>query len=286
MPRNEPIAILKIPNIKFLPTKFSGKTVCLSVALVLLALLTRAAQAHPFWIEPENFRPAAGAKVPLHLLVGVDFKGEPVLYTPEWIERYLYAGPDGTQDITATLGDDPAGSLPIKSAGFYTIGYYSKKFDITFDDFAKFEEYLKLEGLERNIAVAQRRFKIRKGILELYTRCAKALVKVGDAAGPIDRVLGFPIELVAETDPYGSDHKIRVRLLYRDKPLPDALVIAFNKKDPLNPQRMRTDKEGHATIELNQPGEWLLNAVHMIPTGILSKADWESYWASLTFERP
>jgi len=24
----------------------------------------------------------------------------------------------------------------------------------------------------------------------------------------------------------------------------------------------------------------------MIPTGILSKADWESYWASLTFERP
>lgn len=258
----------------------------MSVALVLLTLLTRIAQAHPFWIEPEDFRPAAGAKVPLHLLVGVDFKGEPVLYTPEWIERYLYAAPDGQQDIAGTLGDDPAGYLPVKSAGFYTIGYYSKKFDLSFEDFAKFAEYLKLEGLERNLQIAERRFKIRKGILELYTRCAKSLVKVGDATGPIDREFGFPIELIAETDPYGGDKKIRVRLLYRGKPLEGALVIAFSRKDPLTAQRIRTDKDGRATIELNQPGVWLLNAVHMIPTGILSSADWESYWASLTFERP
>ncbi len=176
--------------------------------------------------------------------------------------------------------------MPVSSAGFYTIGYLSKKFDLTFEDFGKFEEYLKLEGLERNLDVAKRRFKIRKGILELYTRCAKSLVKVGEASGPIDRVLGFPIELVAETDPYGPDKKLRVRLLYRGKPLEGALVIAFNTKDPETTQRIRTDKDGHAEIELNQPGPWLLNAVHMIPTGILSQADWESYWASLTFERP
>lgn len=246
----------------------------------------RTAQAHPFWIEPETFRPAAGAKVPLHLLVGVDFKGEPVLYAPEQFERYLYAGPDGEHNVTGTLGDDPAGNLVVNNAGFYTIGYHSKKFDITFENFEKFEEYLKLEGLERNLAIAERRFKIRKGILELYTRCAKSLVKVGDATGPIDRKLGFPIELIAETDPYGRDKKIRVRLLYRGKPLEGALVIAFSRKDPMTTQRIRTDKDGRATIELNYPGVWLLNAVHMIPTGILSQADWESYWASLTFKRP
>lgn len=266
--------------------KCSEKAWYLSVTFVFLALLTRITYAHPFWIRPETFRPAVGAQVPLRLLVGVDFKGEPIVYAPEQFNRYIYVGPDGEHDVTGTLGDDPAGKLTIKKTGFYTIGYYSKKFEITFDNFPKFEEYLKLEGLERNRDVAQKRFKIRKGILELYQRCAKSLVKVGNATGPVDRVLGFPIELVAETDPYGHDKRIRVRLLYHGKPLENALVIAFNKKDPLNPQRIRTDKNGRVTVKLDKPGPWLLNAVHMIPTGLLSRADWESFWASLTFERP
>ena len=102
----------------------------------------------------------------------------------------------------------------------------------------------------------------------------------------MDHVLGFPIELVAETDPYKGDDKFRVRLLYHGKPLADALVIAFSRKAPQDMQRVRTDSDGHATIELNQSGIWLLNAVNMVPSGFLSKADWESYWASLTFDRP
>jgi hypothetical protein len=277
--------ILETPKV-LLRKKCIGKNAVSCVAFTLLVLLARTAHAHAFWIEPENFRPTAGAKVPLHLRVGVDFKGEPVVYSPELFERYLYTGPGGEHNVAGTLGDDPAGYLSATSAGYYTIGYYSRKFDLTFENFEKFEEYLKLEGLERNLALAQRRFKIRKGILELYTRCAKSLVKVGDPAGPIDRALGFPIELIAETDPYAGNKKIHVRLLYHGKPLEDALVIALSRKDPLTTQRIRTDKEGRATIELNQPGVWLLNAVHMIPTGILSQADWESYWASLTFERP
>ena len=275
-----------IPGFKFFWAKCSGKVVCLSVAFLVTALLARSADAHPFWIEPENFHPAVGAKVPLRLLVGVDFKGESIPYVPEQFERYVYAGPDGKHDIPGTLGDDPAGSMPINAAGFYTVGYYSGKFELAFDSFPEFEEYLKLEGLERNLQLAQRRFKIRKGILEQYRRCAKALIRGGDATGPIDHVLGFPLELVAETNLYDGSAKVRVRLVYRDRPLENALVIAFSKKDPLEPQRIRTDHDGRATIELNKPGVWLLNAVHMIPTGILSRADWESFWASLTFERP
>lgn len=249
-------------------------------------LLARAAHAHPFWVEPEKFRPPVGTTVPLRLLVGMDFKGEPIVYAPEQFKRYVYAGPDGTHDISGTLGDDPAGNIPIKTAGFYTVGYYSNKFEVTFDSFPQFEEYLKLEGLERNLQVAQQRFKIRNGILELYTRCAKTLMKSGDAHGPIDHVLGFPIEFLAETDPYDGSGKIRVRLLYHGEPLENVLVVAFSKQAPRDTQRVRTDKDGRAIIELNKPGVWLLNAVHMIPTGILSRADWESFWASLTFERP
>ena len=56
-----------------LPREFNRNRFWLSV-FVLLALAAPAA-AHDFWIEPSNFRPAVGAKVPLRLLIGQDFAG-------------------------------------------------------------------------------------------------------------------------------------------------------------------------------------------------------------------
>jgi hypothetical protein len=48
----------------------------------------------------------------------------------------------------------------------------------------------------------------------------------------------------------------------------------------------RTDAHGEVTVRCAEPGEWLVSAVHMVPSSDVSKADWESTWASLTFVRP
>ena len=48
----------------------------------------------------------------------------------------------------------------------------------------------------------------------------------------------------------------------------------------------RTDAQGRARLRLDRPGVWLVKAVHMIPAPAGAGADWESFWASLTFERP
>lgn len=266
--------------------QFSGKAAALCFILLGAVLFASSARAHDFWIEPAKFRPAAGERVSLRLYVGQHFKGEPVLYAPDQFKRYVTVGPQGEQPVRGTLGDDPAGSLSAKGAGLYVVGYHSEKFDLTFDSFAKFEQYLAMEGLERHLSLAQKRFKIRNSILENYTRCAKSLVNVGSGPAPADRALGLPLELIAETSPYAGAKTLTVRLLYNGKPLEGALVIASNKGDAMNKQRIRTDKDGRATVELGKPGVWLLNAVHMIPPGLLTKADWESFWASLTFERP
>jgi len=37
---------------------------------------------------------------------------------------------------------------------------------------------------------------------------------------------------------------------------------------------------------LDRPGLWLIKAVHMVPAPEGSGAEWESLWASLTFELP
>lgn len=224
--------------------------------------------------------------MPLRLLVGQDFKGNSVLYVPEQFERYIYASAGAEQSIDGKRGDDPAGKLPPGPPGFYVVGYHSAKFEVSFDTYAEFQRYLETEGLERNLVHVAKRWKLGSKELEVYSRGAKSFVQRGAGAPFADHVFGFPLELVADTNPYTDASAFRVRLLYRGKPLDGALVVAFNKADPTHKLRVRTDKDGRAELKLARRGIWLVTSVHMIPAPFLSRTDWESFWASLTFELP
>jgi len=101
-----------------------------------------------------------------------------------------------------------------------------------------------------------------------------------------DMRLGFPLELVAERNPYtipaGQD--LAVRLTFEDRPLAGALVVAMNNLNPAEKQAARTDNDGRAWFRLRPGGMWLVKAVHMVPAPAGADADWASFWASLTFE--
>lgn len=265
-----------------LPREFIRYPVALSVFLLLG---TAPAVAHDFWIEPGQFRPAVGAKVPLRLLVGQDFAGATTVYLPETFERYDTTGPDGQKPVVGIPGDDPAGQFTVTRPGAYVVAYRSTLFTVTFDTLAEFEQYLEKEGLERIKTLHA--FGPPKGkiIHEDYSRSAKALVMVGKPSAVADRVLGLRLELVAEKNPYQTA-RVPLRLIYEGKPLEGALVVAFNKTEPLKKLKARTDRDGRVQFDFNRPGVWLVTSVHMLPAPAKTRADWESVWASLTFERP
>jgi len=269
-------------------TKFRAQFIRNSCLLLIVGWLgvTGPAAAHDFWIEPQVFRVHPGTAVPIRLFVGQNFKGDSVPYFPEKFERYIVAGPNGTQPISGVLGDEPAGTVTPATPGLYVIGLHTKPDSVSFDTSEEFEKYLLKEGLERNLALHQQRQKPGKKIEESYFRCVKSLVATDplpDTAA--DRVLGFPLELIAETNPYRTP-KLRLRLLYQGKPLAGALVVAFNKAEPLVKLKARTDDNGRVEFTLPRSGVWLVTSVHMIPAPFLSRFDWNSLWASLTFERP
>lgn len=252
----------------------------------VLLLVTHEAVAHDFWIEPRAFRPAPGTPVGLNLFVGQDFKGDAVPYFPQKFERYIVAGPDGVRPIAGVLGDEPAGSITPATAGLHVIGLQTRPEAVSFDTLEEFEQYLRKEGLDHQLQAQRRRHRPGKKIEESYFRCAKSLIAPsGATTNGADRILGFPLELVAETNPYLTP-KLRLRLLYEGKPLSGALVIAFNKADPLTKLKTRTDDNGHVEFTLPRSGVWLVTSVHMIPAPFYSRHDWNSLWASLTFERP
>ena len=183
----------------------------------LLAAQTPALLAHDFWIEPSAFRVEVGARVSVSLRVGEHYKGDPVPRNPARIRKLTLVGQSGETEVPGKDGDDPAGTVIVPAAGLYLIGYHNRPSSITLEA-PKFEAYLKEEGLEQVSTQRAERGESEKPAREIYSRCAKALLRAGaGAAGGHDRRLGLPLELVPEADPYDEDGaaSLPVRLLLR-----------------------------------------------------------------------
>jgi uncharacterized GH25 family protein len=101
-------------------------------------------------------------------------------------------------------------------------------------------------------------------------------------------VLGFPLEIVPEQNPclLAKDAELGVRVLFQGQPLANALVGCMPRQDPAREVRLRTDAEGRVRFRPALGGVHLLRVVHMVRAPEGADHDWESQWASLTFEAP
>jgi len=261
---------------------------CPAVALAALVIVAWSAGlgAHDFWIEPTAFLADLGRVVGVKLRVGENFHGDPVPRTEELIEQFVVVDSAGQRQVVGRDGGDPAGLLRVTAPGLLVIGYRSRPSPVS-QPADKFTQYLKEEGLETIIAERARRQQTNTESREIFSRSAKSLVLSGStAAGQTDRALGFAIELVAERNPYMTrlGESLPVRLTYQNAALEGALIVAFNQRSPWHKLSARSDKDGRATFKLDEPGAWMVKAVHMVPAPAGSNADWASFWASLTFE--
>ena len=258
-----------------------------SIAVLIAVLVASVSlSAHDFWIEPTGFMTDLGRVVGVKLRVGEEFRGDAVPRNEALIGDFVVVDANGRRQVVGRDGSDPAGLLRVTSPGLMVIGYRSRPSPVTLPA-DKFTQYLKEEGLESVIAARARGQASQREGREIFSRAAKSLVRSGAmTAGAGDRALGFPIELVAERNPYQmrAGDALPVRLTYKDAPLAGALVVAFNQRHPYHRLSARSDENGRATFTIDEPGPWLVKAVHMVPAPAGSNADWESFWASLTFE--
>jgi uncharacterized GH25 family protein len=256
------------------------------IVLVSVFAASASLRAHDFWIEPTGFMADLGRVVGVKLRVGEEFHGAPVPRSEALIGDFIVVDAAGRRQVVGREGSDPAGLLRVTTPGLAVIGYRSLPSPVTLPA-DKFTQYLKEEGLESVIDARARSKTSQRDGREIFSRAAKSLVRSGAMTpGAGDRALGFPIELVAERNPYQMrvGGALPVRLTFKNAPLAGALVVAFNQRSPYHRLRARSDQNGRATFAIDEAGPWLVKAVHMVPAAAGSNADWESFWASLTFE--
>ena len=257
-------------------------------SLALAALLGPVpVSAHDFWIEPAAYAAPAEGAVPLRLRVGEGFAGDSLPRDPARQLRFGAVGSATELDVPGTPGAEPAGFL-VAPEGAWVVVYRSRPGELSLDG-AGFARYLAEEGLDRVQRERERRGHADAAVRERFSRCAKSLVRVGeggDPGGVFTRPVGLPLELVPEKDPTRPDgpRELPFRLLHEGRPVAGALVAAVPSGRPQERVEGRTDAAGRVLLPLDSPGAWLVTSVHMVEAPAGSGADWESLWASLTFE--
>ena len=243
------------------------------------------AGAHDFWLQPSSLAPEPGSTVAVGLRVGQNFEGDPVPRNDAKVRRFVLLDARGETALAGEAGSEPAGSAPVGAAGIAVAGYMSVPTPIVLDA-EKFEVYLKEEGLEHVVATRRDTGLTKEPGKEIYSRCAKAILRVGGKGGRgAERALGCGFELIPETLPSSAQGGTAVfKALSRGKPAQGIKVVALLQGSAANPAEARTGSDGRVKLRLTGPGVWLVKAVEMNPAPVTSGADWESIWASVVLE--
>ncbi|MEA2239536.1 MAG: hypothetical protein QOC81_4260 [Thermoanaerobaculia bacterium] len=258
------------------------RQIALTAAVVLTAAVLH---AHDFWIEPSTFHPEPGSTVSVGLRVGQDFVGDAVPRVSTAIERFVVIQHGDEESIAGMEGTDPAGWFQADGRSTAVIAYRSRTSLVEMAP-AKFEEYLRLQGLENVIKIRMKRGEHLKPSRELFSRCAKALLTGKQTSPTATQPLGLRYEIVPSHDPTVSTAPFVGRVLYEGRPLPGALVIAVWQSNPAVRMGARSGRDGAFSFAFPHAGVWLIKSVQMVDAPSGSGAEWESLWASLTFEAP
>jgi hypothetical protein len=222
--------------------------------------------------------------------VGHPQEFEEQLRDPRRYVRFECFAP-GAESAQALLGIDgklPAALFKAKQPGLHLLAYQSNHAFVEIEP-EKYAAFLREEGLEDVLAERERRGESALPGRDSYARFDKALVRAADGpSAGFDRVLGLPLELVLETDPFAwnGGEKLALRLELAGKPLAGRQVKLARLAAPHQVLLARTDEHGRVEFLPTMAGAVSAFAVHQRRAASEQhlEGDWEGLWASLVFE--
>jgi hypothetical protein len=256
-------------------------------ALSLLAALpcltvSTPTSAHDFWLEPGDMRPPPGKVLPVGLAVGERFIGDPLPRPAQGVERFAFQHAGGERRVTGGAGEVPAGIvvMPTPATGLLTYVGGGASVELSLADF---QRYADAYGLGQAIE-AEGGWSERGPFRECFYRYAKSAIGDADLAGLWGVAQDWEFEIILSTLPNTERDVVKGRLLSQGKPVADTLVRLYRRGDPGLELPARTNSDGGFAVSLPGPGLWGVMAVTIRRAGFFASCDWESRWASFTFD--
>lgn len=256
--------------------------------LFLASFSAALAQGHDLYLMPQEFRANKPGRRLIWFHLGDGFPESESAVSPERLRNARALGASATVPVEGLriVGDRVAGEVDLPSEGTFVIAVETAPNRIDLPA-SSFESYLEHEGLGHVIEWRRAHGEAAKNGLERYTKFVKSLVAVGNTDASHSCSAGFPIEIVPQADPFSlrARDPLPIQVLFEGKPARDLQIQAAWARGKSSETRVagRTDDEGRLDVALGHKGLWRLHTV-LMRRRAEDDADWQSFWASLTFE--
>ncbi len=274
------------------PQRSSRPLLAALVALTGVVAVAANATAHDLFLRTSSFFVPERSKVILYALNGTFSKSENSISRDRLMDLSVVT-PDGRSKLDTTMwstaGDTSRLAIETGESGTYVVGVSLGKREIALSA-KEFNQYLTEDGIPDVLAARKRNGELGKGARERYSKHVKAILQVGDTRTTgFSRVLGYPAELVPVGNPYQprAGGWLRVLALVDGRPAVNQLVIAGGRPrrgGRFAERRMRTDANGIVRVRVSEPGYWYVKVIRMEPVTGDPSIDYESKWATLTFQ--
>jgi hypothetical protein len=264
---------------------------CLVVALGISAVPAR---AHDLFLTLRSFFVPAESAIEIHALNGT-FSSSVATVARERMADVSVWSPAGRAHLDTSAWverrDTTVLRLRTGGPGTYAVGV-STRAKVLALKASDFNGYLASEGVPEVLADRRRDHELDRPARERYAKDVKTLVQVGETrTESFGAVFGYAAELVPLDNPYGlragPGTVFRVRALV-DGAAQAALTLQVGGRDTRGarlPQReIRSDASGIAVVHLEIPGRYYVKFIRMRRLTGDPEADYESHWATLTFE--
>jgi hypothetical protein len=259
-------------------------------ATLALLLASPGVRAHDLFFRAPRYVFNPRSSVVVDVLSGTFSRSENAI-TRDRLAELVLSGPSGRSALSLEgwTEDDPKSTVRVtfEDAGTYVLGAAVRPRLLKLSG-EEFVAYLKEEGLDDVVAARAAQKRLHEPSRERYSKYVKAIFQVGDAAGGPPAALGHAAEIVPDQNPYGlrPGDRLRVRCLVDGRPWARKVILAGGRRgsseERLPPQRLVTDEEGRATVQLTGAGVFYVKLVAMREVAD-AEANYESKWATLSF---
>jgi hypothetical protein len=259
----------------------------LRLAPVLVLALPAGGGAHDLWLVSEPRSVAPGAEVRLLAQTGMKFPESLSAVKPERVDSAFVVDASGRRELKAgaVQGNSLIWRARFEAPGV-AVAAASVKPNFIHIKAADFNEYLRLDGLPQILELRKAKGQLNVDGREIYAKFAKAILRVGEGGpeGLATMPAGLRIEIVPLADPYRSaGGKLPVRVLFEERPLEGVFVYGLFQGEERYVEGFKTDGEGKTALPIDRSGLWSLHCIHMRPHADSARADWESFFATVSF---
>jgi uncharacterized GH25 family protein len=255
---------------------------------ILLILCVISVSAHEFWLQPDKFIYKKGEKANIKFRVGENFEGENWAGNRSKI-NFLHLYLNGVKtDLSSALSDNKGDSLQYTLAqeGTAMVVYSGLNSFIELEP-AKFNAYLKEDGLRNTISYRNDHSETDSMGREFYQRSVKTILQVGFKYDSSFKQATFlPLDIIPLEHPYliRDRQKMSVKVFFNKEPLPEQLIkIWYRENNKTSMEELLTDQDGIVSFKIKKTGNWMVSTVKMIRLENDPKANWQSYWGSCTW---